>query len=77
MTSGIHSGTRAFALIMRYAHPAECAEVAGRELSAGVGLLDLRVITGDAELVKGARTALIDTLAWQRPQTPTGTACVA
>jgi [protein-PII] uridylyltransferase len=41
--------------------PADCAEVAGRELSAGVGLLDLRVITGDAELVKGARTALIDT----------------
>ena len=39
--------------------PAECAEVAGRELSAGVGLLDLRVITGDAELVKGARTALL------------------
>jgi [protein-PII] uridylyltransferase len=41
--------------------PAECAEVAGRELSAGVGLLDLRVISGDAELVKSARTALIDT----------------
>jgi [protein-PII] uridylyltransferase len=40
--------------------PTECAEVAGRELSAGVGLLDLRVITGDAELVKGARTALLD-----------------
>jgi [protein-PII] uridylyltransferase len=40
--------------------PAECAEVAGRELSAGVGLLDLRVITGDAELVKGARTTLLD-----------------
>ena len=40
--------------------PAECAEVAGRELSAGVGLLDLRVITGDTELVKGARTALLD-----------------
>jgi [protein-PII] uridylyltransferase len=40
--------------------PAECAEVAGRELSAGVGLLDLRVITGDADLVKGARTALLD-----------------
>jgi [protein-PII] uridylyltransferase len=40
--------------------PAECAEVAGRELSAGVGLLDLRVIAGDAELVKGARTALLD-----------------
>jgi [protein-PII] uridylyltransferase len=40
--------------------PAECAEVAGRELSAGIGLLDLRVISGDAELVKGARTALLD-----------------
>jgi [protein-PII] uridylyltransferase len=44
--------------------PAECAEVAGRELSAGVGLLDLRVITGDPELVKGARTALLDS--WRR-----------
>jgi [protein-PII] uridylyltransferase len=41
--------------------PAECAEVAGQELSAGVGLLDLRVISGDADLVKGARTALLDT----------------
>jgi [protein-PII] uridylyltransferase len=40
--------------------PAECAAVAGRELSAGIGLLDLRVITGDEELVKGARTALLD-----------------
>ena len=40
--------------------PAECAEVAGRELSAGVGLLDLRVITGDTELVKGARTGLLE-----------------
>jgi [protein-PII] uridylyltransferase len=40
--------------------PAECAAVAGRELSAGIGLLDLRVITGDKELVKGARTALLD-----------------
>ena len=26
--------------------PAECADVAGRELSAGVGLLDLRVLAG-------------------------------
>ena len=43
--------------------PEECAEVAGSELSAGVGLLDLRVIAGDAELVKGARTALLD--AWR------------
>ncbi|MFP5283350.1 MAG: [protein-PII] uridylyltransferase, partial [Actinomycetes bacterium] len=41
--------------------PAECAEVAGQELSAGVGLLDLRVIAGDAGLVSGARTALLDT----------------
>ncbi len=40
--------------------PAECADVAGRELSAGVGLLDLRVIAGDAALVKRARTALLD-----------------
>jgi [protein-PII] uridylyltransferase len=40
--------------------PAECAEIAGRELSAGVGLLDLRVVTGDTELVKGARTALLE-----------------
>ncbi len=41
--------------------PAECAEVAGRELSAGVGLLDLRLISGDADLVSGARTALFNT----------------
>lgn len=43
--------------------PAECADVAGRELSAGVGLLDLRVVTGDVDLVSGARTALLD--AWR------------
>ena len=41
--------------------PAECADVAGRELSAGVGLLDLRAIAGDAALVRRARTALLDT----------------
>jgi [protein-PII] uridylyltransferase len=40
--------------------PAECADVARRELSAGVGLLDLRTIAGDAELVQDARTALLD-----------------
>lgn len=39
--------------------PAECAEVAGRELSAGVGLLDLRLLAGDPELVQGARSALL------------------
>jgi [protein-PII] uridylyltransferase len=43
--------------------PAECAEVAGRELSAGVGLLDLRVVAGDAELVSTARTSLLN--AWR------------
>jgi len=43
--------------------PAECADVAGRELSAGVGLLDLRVVAGDAALVAGARTALLG--AWR------------
>jgi len=43
--------------------PAECAEVAGQELSAGVGLLDLRLLAGDATLVTGARTALLD--AWR------------
>jgi [protein-PII] uridylyltransferase len=39
--------------------PEECADVAGRELSAGVGLLDLRLIAGDADLVAQARTALL------------------
>ncbi|MFL6064268.1 MAG: [protein-PII] uridylyltransferase [Friedmanniella sp.] len=43
--------------------PVECAEVAGRELSAGVGLLDLRVVAGDASLVSGARTGLLS--AWR------------
>lgn len=43
--------------------PQECAEVAGRELSAGVGLLDLRAIAGDASLVAEARTALLS--AWR------------
>lgn len=43
--------------------PAECADVAGRELSAGVGLLDLRVVAGDAALVRDARTTLLT--AWR------------
>jgi [protein-PII] uridylyltransferase len=43
--------------------PAECAAVAGRDLTAGVGLLDLRVICGDAALVTSTRTALLD--AWR------------
>jgi [protein-PII] uridylyltransferase len=41
--------------------PAECTSIAGRELSAGVGLLDLRGITGDAALVSAARSSLLDT----------------
>lgn len=44
--------------------PAECTTVAGHELSAGVGLLDLRVVAGDADLVKSARSSLLD--AWRR-----------
>lgn len=40
--------------------PAECAAVASDELSAGVGLLDLRLIAGDAELASTTRTKLLD-----------------
>jgi [protein-PII] uridylyltransferase len=43
--------------------PAECVEVAGQELSALVGLLDLRLISGNAELVRSARGALFG--AWR------------
>ena len=43
--------------------PAECTAVAAREVSAGVGLLDLRVVAGDATLVSGTRTALLE--AWR------------
>lgn len=43
--------------------PAECVAVAGREVSAGVGLLDLRVVAGDATLVSTARTDLLT--AWR------------
>ncbi len=43
--------------------PADCTDVAGRELSAGVGLLDLRCITGDAALVATARSSLLN--AWR------------
>ncbi len=39
--------------------PAECTEVAGRELSAGIGLLDLRGIAGDLPMVAAARTSLL------------------
>lgn len=43
--------------------PAQCASIAGAELSAGVGLLDLRHLAGDPGLVSGARTALLT--AWR------------
>jgi [protein-PII] uridylyltransferase len=43
--------------------PAECTSIASRELSAGVGLLDLRVVSGDAQLVSSTRSALLD--AWR------------
>ena len=44
--------------------PAECAVVAGREVSAGVGLLDLRWVAGDAALVTSTRSDLV--AAWRR-----------
>jgi len=43
--------------------PAECTDIAGRELSAGLGLLDLREITGDSALLTAARSSLLD--AWR------------
>lgn len=39
--------------------PTQCREVAAHDLSAGVGLLDLRVIAGDAPLVVRTRTSLL------------------
>lgn len=39
--------------------PAQCREVAGNDLSAAIGLLDLRVISGDASLVVRTRTSLL------------------
>ncbi len=39
--------------------PAECAQIAGSELSAGIGLLDLRPLAGDLDLAANARTSLL------------------
>jgi [protein-PII] uridylyltransferase len=39
--------------------PAECADVAHRELTAAVGLLDLRLIAGNPALVEQARSGLL------------------
>lgn len=39
--------------------PTQCREVAANDLSAAIGLLDLRVISGDASLVVRTRTSLL------------------
>ncbi len=39
--------------------PSQCREVAAADLSAAIGLLDLRVIAGDAALVVKTRTSLL------------------
>ncbi|MFZ0159732.1 MAG: nucleotidyltransferase domain-containing protein, partial [Kineosporiaceae bacterium] len=39
--------------------PAQCREVAAADTSAGIGLLDLRQVAGDAGLVVRARTQLL------------------
>jgi [protein-PII] uridylyltransferase len=40
--------------------PAQCRDVASHDLAAGVGLLDLRVIAGDADLVAATRARLLE-----------------
>lgn len=40
--------------------PAQCRDVAAHDLAAGVGLLDLRVIAGDADLVAATRARLLE-----------------
>jgi len=40
--------------------PPQCRSVASTDLSAAIGLLDLRVVAGDAALVARTRTALLD-----------------
>ncbi len=40
--------------------PAQCREVGARDLAAGIGLLDLRVVAGDAELVAATRARLLE-----------------
>ncbi|WP_233153451.1 [protein-PII] uridylyltransferase [Kineosporia sp. R_H_3] len=39
--------------------PAQCRDVAGNDLSAAIGLLDLRALAGDASLVVRTRAALL------------------
>src|SRR4051794_34171693 len=40
--------------------PNQCRDVGGHDLAAGVGLLDLRVVAGDGELVAATRSRLLD-----------------
>ncbi|MGL4172593.1 MAG: [protein-PII] uridylyltransferase [Actinomycetota bacterium] len=40
--------------------PAQCRQIGGQDLAAGIGLLDLRVIAGDAELVAATRARLLE-----------------
>ncbi|GAB3680379.1 [protein-PII] uridylyltransferase [Angustibacter aerolatus] len=40
--------------------PAQCRDVGAHDLTAGVGLLDLRVIAGDADLVAATRARLLE-----------------
>ncbi|HEX8496262.1 MAG TPA: [protein-PII] uridylyltransferase, partial [Actinomycetales bacterium] len=40
--------------------PSQCRDVAAHDLAAGVGLLDLRVIAGDADLVAATRARLLE-----------------
>ncbi len=40
--------------------PSQCREVAAHDLAAGIGLLDLRVIAGDANLVAATRARLLE-----------------
>jgi [protein-PII] uridylyltransferase len=40
--------------------PAQCRDVAGADLSAAIGLLDLRVVCGDADLVAATRARLLE-----------------
>jgi [protein-PII] uridylyltransferase len=40
--------------------PAQCRDVGARDLVAGIGLLDLRVLAGDGELVAATRARLLE-----------------
>ena len=50
--------------------PAECTAVAAREVSAGVGLLDLRVVAGDGALVEQRPECTAHRVAHERAPPP-------